>query len=55
MAKEGDFRKILVAAAAEMGIDMPITQAVNAVLYQDMPALDAVEQLLSRDPKIESL
>ena len=41
--------------ADAMGIDMPITQAVNAVLYQDMPALDAVEQLLSRDPKIESL
>ena len=41
--------------ANAMGIDMPITQAVNAVLYQDMPALDAVEQLLSRDPKIESL
>ena len=41
--------------ATERGIDMPITQAVNAILYQDMPALDAVEQLLSRDPKIESL
>ena len=41
--------------ADDLGIDMPITQAVNAILHHDMPALEAVEQLLSRDPKPESL
>lgn len=39
--------------ATEHGIDMPITQAVNAILHHDMPAAAAVERLLSRDPKTE--
>lgn len=41
--------------ADRLGIDMPITQAVNAILHQDMPAAEAVTQLLSRDPKPEAL
>ncbi|MBI4989667.1 MAG: NAD(P)-dependent glycerol-3-phosphate dehydrogenase [Rhodocyclales bacterium] len=40
--------------AARLGIDMPITQAVRSVLYDGVPASQAVEQLLSRDPKRES-
>ena len=44
----------VVRLADRMGIDMPITQAVHAILKQDMPAMDAVEQLLSRDPKTET-
>lgn len=40
--------------AGEMGIDMPITQAVNAILHQGVSAASAVEQLLMRDPKIET-
>jgi glycerol-3-phosphate dehydrogenase (NAD(P)+) len=39
--------------ADRLGIDMPITQAVNAILHHDVPAAEAVEKLLSRDPKPE--
>ena len=39
--------------AIERGIEMPITQAVNAILHEDVPAAEAVEKLLSRDPKPE--
>lgn len=43
-----------VARLAErMGIEMPITQAVDAILHRDVPAAAAVEKLLSRDPKSE--
>ena len=43
-----------VARLAErLGIEMPITQAVDAILYRDVPAAVAVEKLLSRDPKPE--
>ncbi|SDI18474.1 NAD(P)H-dependent glycerol-3-phosphate dehydrogenase [Propionivibrio dicarboxylicus] len=41
--------------ADRLGIDMPITQSVNAILHEGMPAAEAVTQLLSRDPKPESL
>jgi glycerol-3-phosphate dehydrogenase (NAD(P)+) len=41
--------------AGRLGIDMPITQAVKSVLHDGMPASQAVEQLLSRDPKLESM
>jgi glycerol-3-phosphate dehydrogenase (NAD(P)+) len=40
--------------ATELGIDMPITQAVDAILHHGVSAATAVEQLLMRDPKIES-
>ena len=40
--------------AAELAIDMPITQAVDAILHHGVPAAEAVEKLLSRDPKPES-
>jgi glycerol-3-phosphate dehydrogenase (NAD(P)+) len=40
--------------ATQLGIDMPITQAVDAILYRDEPPAVAVAQLLSRDPKIEA-
>ncbi len=40
--------------AAQMGIEMPITQAVDDVLHQDVAAAQAVDSLLSRDPKSES-
>ena len=43
-----------VARLAErLCIEMPITQAVDAILYRDVPAAVAVEKLLSRDPKPE--
>lgn len=37
----------------ELDIEMPITQSVYSILYQGMPAREAVEILLNRDPKIE--
>jgi glycerol-3-phosphate dehydrogenase (NAD(P)+) len=39
--------------AQARGIDMPVTQAVNAVLHGKLTPKAAVEQLLSRDPKQE--
>jgi glycerol-3-phosphate dehydrogenase (NAD(P)+) len=41
--------------ATQLGIDMPITQAVDAILHRDEPAASAVETLLNRDPKIEMI
>lgn len=39
--------------AADLNIDMPITQAVKGILFDAVPAKQAVEQLLARDPKVE--
>jgi glycerol-3-phosphate dehydrogenase (NAD(P)+) len=39
--------------AAARGVDMPVTDAVNAVLEGKLSAKAAVEQLLARDPKKE--
>jgi glycerol-3-phosphate dehydrogenase (NAD(P)+) len=39
--------------ARELGIEMPITRAVCAVLFGGVAPRDAVEQLLARDPKGE--
>ena len=39
--------------AVEQGIEMPITEAVDAILHRGLPAAEAVETLLSRDPKPE--
>ena len=35
------------------GVDMPVSEAVNAVLQGKLTPKAAVEQLLSRDPKPE--
>jgi len=39
--------------ARARGIEMPITEAVCAVLFEGRPAPDAVKQLLLRDPRSE--
>lgn len=44
----------VAALAQRLGIEMPITQAVDAILHRGVSAADAVEQLLMRDPKIET-
>ena len=41
--------------AQQRGIDMPITQAVDAVLHGEVAAADAVKALLARDPKVETI
>ncbi len=40
--------------AAELGVDMPISEAVAAVLDGRLTAAAAVEQLMARDPKEET-
>lgn len=47
-------REVLALAQAH-GVDMPITQAVCQVLYDHTPAAIAVESLLNRAPKAESV
>jgi glycerol-3-phosphate dehydrogenase (NAD(P)+) len=44
----------VAARARQLGVDMPITGAVCAVLSGAMSPREAVEQLLARDPKGES-
>ena len=39
--------------ARELGVDMPITRAVCRVMDENIPARDAVQELLQRDPKPE--
>ncbi len=43
----------VAALAGRLGVDMPITLAVEGVLKGTVSARDAVEQLLARDPKQE--
>jgi len=44
----------VAALAAQHGVDMPITRAVCAVLFEDLGAADAVARLLQRDARDES-
>jgi glycerol-3-phosphate dehydrogenase (NAD(P)+) len=39
--------------ARSRGVEMPITDAVCAVLFEGRPAMEAVQQLLTRDPRRE--
>jgi glycerol-3-phosphate dehydrogenase (NAD(P)+) len=41
------------ALARRSEVSMPITEAVCAVLFEQLPPRDAVQQLLARDPKPE--
>lgn len=43
----------VAALADRLGVSMPICQAVNQILFHGLPAREAVEQLLARDPKVE--
>lgn len=40
--------------AGKMQVEMPITHAVNRVLYEDVPASIVLQELLNRDPKAET-
>jgi glycerol-3-phosphate dehydrogenase (NAD(P)+) len=40
--------------AQKLGIDMPITEQTYKVLYENTPPLEAVQNLLNRDPKPEA-
>jgi glycerol-3-phosphate dehydrogenase (NAD(P)+) len=41
------------AHARRHGVEMPITEAVCAVLFEGRAPRDAVQQLLARDPRRE--
>jgi len=43
----------VVALAAEIGVDMPISRAVCQMLFEDLPATQAVDTLLNREIKTE--
>ena len=42
------------ALAKQLGVDMPITNAVAAVLFEGAQPLDMVTRLLARDPRGET-
>lgn len=46
--------KVVVAAAARLGVEMPIATAVHRVLYEQLPPEAAVRELMERDPKAEA-
>lgn len=46
--------QVVVRRANEIGVDMPITRAVNEVLSGRLSPRSAVELLMGRDPKTES-
>ena len=46
--------KEVMSLARKKGVDMPVSEAVDAVLEGTLTPLAAVEQLLSRDPKREA-
>jgi glycerol-3-phosphate dehydrogenase (NAD(P)+) len=53
---EGVYTAAEVAALADrLGVDMPITQAVQRILNGSLPARQAVEALLSREQKAEGI
>jgi glycerol-3-phosphate dehydrogenase (NAD(P)+) len=43
----------VVALASELGVDMPITRAVHLMLFEGLPAAQAVDALLNREIKAE--
>ena len=45
--------KEVARLAAERGVDMPVSDAVNAVLAGQLAPAEAVERLLAREPKME--
>ena len=54
MVVEGVYSaKAACALAAEYGVEIPIIQAVNEVLFEGKTAKDAVTELMLRDKKAE--
>ena len=54
MVVEGVYSaKAAIALAKEYGVDMPIIEEVNKVLFEDKPAKEAVNDLMLRDKRIE--
>lgn len=54
MVVEGVYSaKASIALAKKYGVDMPIIEEVNKVLFEDKPAKEAVNDLMLRDKKME--
>ena len=54
MVVEGVYsEKAAIALAKKYGVDMPIIEEVNKVLFEDKPAKEAVNDLMLRDKKME--
>ena len=54
MVVEGVYSaKAAIALAKKYGVDMPIIEEVNKVLFEDKPAKEAVNDLMLRDRKME--
>ena len=45
--------RAVLKLARQHKVEMPITQAVHAVLFEQKPPLDAITELMSRPPKAE--
>lgn len=55
MVVEGVYSaKAAMTLAKKYGVEIPIIEQVNAVLFEDKPAKDAVADLMLRDKKIEN-
>ena len=54
MVVEGVYSaKAAIALAKKYDVDMPIIEAVNRVLFEDMSVKDAVAELMMRDKRAE--
>ena len=54
MVVEGVYSaKAAMALGCKYGVSLPIIEKVNAVLFEDMPAAEAVKELMLRDKTIE--
>ena len=47
--------RLVYQRSRELGVDMPITEQVYRMLYEDLPAIDAVRNLLLRSQKAETI
>ena len=55
MVVEGVYSaKAAMGLAVKYGVEIPIIEQVNAVLFEDKPAREAVNELMLRDKKIEN-
>ena len=45
--------EVVARRARDLGVDMPITEVVSEVLAGRLAPRDALELLMSRDPKVE--
>jgi glycerol-3-phosphate dehydrogenase (NAD(P)+) len=47
--------RLVYQRSRDLGVDMPITEQVYRMLYEDLPAIDAVRNLLLRSQKAETI